>query len=153
MAVILPHGVLFRGAAEGRIRKALLEKGNIEAVVGLPANLFLNTGIPVVILILSKNKLSKDVLFVDASAEFEKNKNQNQLTEEHVSKIVETVVNNNEIEKYSRVVSFDEIKDNDYNLNIPRYIDTFEEEPDELVGTCDANAMLQAMKGNLEKLW
>lgn len=183
MAVILPHGVLFRGAAEGRIRKALLKKGNIEAVIGLPAKLFLNTSIPVVILILSKNKLSKDVLFVDASNEFEKNKNQNRLTEEHVSKIVETVVNNNEIEKYSRVVSFDEIKENDYNLNIPRYIDTFEEEPeidlaqvtadllaiddeikndneellsmlDDMVGTTpDADAMLQTMKGNLKKLW
>ena len=183
MAVILPHGVLFRGGAEGRIRQALLEKGNIEAVIGLPAKLFLNAGLAVTILILSKNKQTKDVLFVDASTEFEKNKNQNQLTEENVSKIVDTVINNKEIEKYSRVVSLDEIKDNDYNLNIPRYIDTFEEEPeidlaqvtadllaiddeikndnkellsmlDDMVGTTpDADVMLQTMKGNLKKLW
>lgn len=183
MIAVVPHGLLFRGGKEGEIRKKLIENKHIKSIIGLPANLFMGTQIPVALLIITKAQTNEDVLFVDASAEFEKNKNQNQLTEEHVSKIVDTVVNNNEIEKYSRVVSFDEIKDNDYNFNIPRYIDTFEEEPeidvaqvtadllavedeikndnnellsmlDELVGTTfDADVMLQTMKVNLKKLW
>ncbi|MDT2782694.1 type I restriction-modification system subunit M [Vagococcus fluvialis] len=128
MAIILPHGVLFRGAAEGRIRKALIDKHQIEAVIGFPDKLFLNTGIPVCVLILKKHRTESDILFVDASKEFEKVKSQNQLRSEDVEKIVNTVINRNEIEKYSYIATLDEIKENDYNLNIPRYVDTFEEE-------------------------
>lgn len=128
MAIILPHGVLFRGAAEGRIRKALIDKHQIEAVIGFPDKLFLNTGIPVCVLILKKHRTESDILFVDASKEFEKVKSQNQLRSEDVEKIVNTVINRAEIEKYSYIATLDEIKENDYNLNIPRYVDTFEEE-------------------------
>lgn len=128
MAIILPHGVLFRGAAEGRIRKALLDKHQIEAIIGFPDKLFLNTSIPVCVLILRKNRIDSDVLFVDASKEFEKLKNQKQLRTDDINKIVKTVINREEIEKYSHIATLDEIKENDYNLNIPRYVDTFEEE-------------------------
>jgi type I restriction enzyme M protein len=128
MAIILPHGVLFRGAAEGRIRKSLIDKHQIETVIGFPDKLFLNTPIPVCVLILRKNRSESDILFVDASKEFEKLKKQNQLRIEDVEKIVDTVMNRKEIEKYSHIATLDEIKENDYNLNIPRYVDTFEEE-------------------------
>lgn len=129
MAIVLPHGVLFRGAAEGAIRTALLEQGAIEAVIGLPGKLFLNTQIPTCILILKKDRQKKDVLFIDASNEFEKGNNgQNLLNEDHIKQIVETYRNKESIDKYSLVVDFEEVKDNDYNLNIPRYVDTFEEE-------------------------
>ncbi|MFW3579150.1 type I restriction-modification system subunit M [Vagococcus fluvialis] len=128
MAIILPHGVLFRGAAEGRIRKALIDKHQIEAVIGFPDKLFLNTSIPVCVLILKKHRTASDILFVDASKEFEKVKSQNQLRSGDVEKIVNTVINRDEIEKYSYIATLDEIKENDYNLNIPRYVDTFEEE-------------------------
>lgn len=129
MAIILPHGVLFRGAAEGRIRKALIDKHQIETVIGFPDKLFLNTSIPVCVLILRKNRTASDILFVDASREFEKLKKQNHLRPEDVDKIVDTVVQRKEIEKYSHLATLDEIKENDYNLNIPRYVDTYEEEP------------------------
>lgn len=128
MAIVLPHGVLFRGAAEGRIRKALIDKHQIEAVIGFPDKLFLNTSIPVCVLILKKNRLESDILFIDASKEFGKMKSQNHLRAEDVDKIVETVINRDMKEKYSYVATLDEIKENDYNLNIPRYVDTFEEE-------------------------
>lgn len=128
MAIVLPHGVLFRGAAEGRIRKELIERHQIEAVIGFPDKLFLNTGIPVCVLILKKHRLESDILFIDASKEFEKVKSQNQLRPEDVEKIVSTVINRSEIDKYSSVATLEEIKENDYNLNIPRYVDTFEEE-------------------------
>ena len=130
MAVVLPHGVLFRGAAEGVIRKYLIEERNVlDAVIGLPANIFYGTSIPTVILVFKKNRENKDnVLFIDASNEFEKGKNQNNLTDANVEKIVDTFVKRETIEKYSYVASMDEIKENDYNLNIPRYVDTFEEE-------------------------
>ncbi|MBC6308988.1 type I restriction-modification system subunit M [Listeria sp. FSL L7-1582] len=128
MAIILPHGVLFRGAAEGRIRKALIDKHQIEAIIGFPDKLFLNTSIPVCVLILRKNRIESDVLFVDASKDFEKLKKQNQLRSEDVERIVDTVISRKDIEKYSHVATLDEIKENDYNLNIPRYVDTFEEE-------------------------
>lgn len=130
MAIILPHGVLFRGAAEGRIRKALINRHQIEAVIGFPDKLFLNTSIPVCVLILRKNRISSDVLIVDASNDFEKLKNQKRLRPEDVDKIVDTVVHRKEIEKYSHIATLDEIIENDYNLNIPRYVDTFEEEPE-----------------------
>ena len=128
MAIVLPHGVLFRGAAEGVIRKKLLEDGSIDAIIGMPANLFFGTSIPTTVIIMKKNKTTRDVLFIDASQEFTKEKNQNKLSNEHIDKIVETYKKRENIEKYSRVATFDEIKENDFNLNIPRYVDTFEEE-------------------------
>lgn len=128
MAIVLPHGVLFRGAAEGRIRKALVDRHQIEAVIGFPDKLFLNTGIPVCVLILKKHRIESDVLFIDASKEFEKVKSQNQLRSEDIEKIVNTVINKTEIDKYSSIATLEKIKENDYNLNIPRYVDTFEEE-------------------------
>lgn len=130
MAVVLPHGVLFRGAAEGVIRKYLIEERNVlDAVIGLPANIFYGTSIPTVILVFKKcREHNEDILFIDASNEFDKGKNQNLLTEEHVNKIVQTYLNRETIDKYSYVATLDEVKENDYNLNIPRYVDTFEEE-------------------------
>lgn len=130
MAVIVPHGVLFRGASEGVIRKYLLkDKNYIDAIIGLPANIFYGTSIPTCVIVVKKNrKAADDILFIDASNDFEKAKNQNYLRDEDVEKIVNTYVNREEIEKYSKKVSMKEIEENDYNLNIPRYVDTFEEE-------------------------
>ncbi|MDO4594908.1 MAG: type I restriction-modification system subunit M, partial [Tissierellia bacterium] len=128
MAIVLPHGVLFRGAAELQIRKTLIEKNYIDAVIGLPANLFFGTSIPTIIMVLKKNKTDRNILFIDASNEFSKGKNQNTLTDEQVEKIVKTYEKREDVEKYAHVASFDEIKENDFNLNIPRYVDTFEEE-------------------------
>ena len=130
MAVVLPHGVLFRGASEGVIRKYLIEERNVlDAVIGLPANIFYGTSIPTVILVFKKCREHGDnILFIDASNEFEKGKNQNNLTNEQVEKIVKTYEDRVTIDKYSYVASMEEIKENDYNLNIPRYVDTFEEE-------------------------
>ena len=130
MAVVLPHGVLFRGAAEGVIRQYLIEEKNyLDAVIGLPANVFYGTSIPTCILVFKKCRQDDNtVLFIDASNEFEKAKNQNNLTDANVEKIVATYKNREAIDKYSYVATLDEIKENDYNLNIPRYVDTFEEE-------------------------
>ncbi|MEC5425291.1 type I restriction-modification system subunit M [Virgibacillus sp. C22-A2] len=128
MAIILPHGVLFRGAAEGVIRKKLLEDGSIDTVIGMPTNLFFGTSIPTTIIILKKNRDNRDVFFIDASKEFEKVKNQNKLTKEHVTKIVETYKNRKDVEKFAYLATFEEIEENEFNLNIPRYVDTFEEE-------------------------
>ena len=130
MAVVLPHGVLFRGAAEGTIRKYLIEEKNyLDAVIGLPANLFFGTSIPTCVLVFKKcRQQDDDVVFIDASQSFEKGKNQNHLTDEDVDKIVKTYSQRETIDKYSYVATLDEIKENDYNLNIPRYVDTFEEE-------------------------
>ncbi|KZS22122.1 type I restriction-modification system subunit M (plasmid) [Wohlfahrtiimonas chitiniclastica] len=129
-AVVLPHGVLFRGAAEGHIRQYMIEELNaIDAVIGLPANIFYGTSIPTCILVLKKcRKNPDDILFIDASQEFEKVKTQNRLLPKHIEKIVETYKNRENIEKYSSVVNLSTIKENDYNLNIPRYVDTFEAE-------------------------
>ncbi len=126
MAIILPHGVLFRGGAEERIRKKLLLDGNIDTVIGLPANLFFSTGIPVCILVLKKCKKFDDVLFINASADghFEKGKRQNRLRPEDISEIVATYQNRNTIDRYSRKVSMQEIEKNDFNLNISRYVST-----------------------------
>lgn len=130
MAVVLPHGVLFRGAAEEAIRKYLIEEKNyLDAVIGLPANIFYGTSIPTCILVFKKCRKDDDnVLFIDASNEFEKVKNQNNLSDEHVEKIVSTFLRRETIEKYSYAATLDDIKENDYNLNIPRYVNTFEEE-------------------------
>ncbi|MGQ4706349.1 type I restriction-modification system subunit M [Bacillus thuringiensis] len=129
-AVVLPHGVLFRGAAEGVIRKYLIEEKNyLDAVIGLPANIFFGTSIQTCILVFKKcRKHDDNVILIDASNEFEKGKNQNHLSDGHVDKIVLTYLNRETIDKYSYASTLDEIKGNDYNLNIPRYVDTFEEE-------------------------
>jgi type I restriction enzyme M protein len=124
MAIILPHGVLFRGGAEERIRRKLLEDGNIDTVIGLPANLFFSTGIPVCILVLKKCKKPDDVLFINAGEHFEKGKRQNRLMAEHIEKIVSTYQYRREEERYSRRVTMEEIAQNEYNLNISRYIST-----------------------------
>ncbi|MEK4713574.1 type I restriction-modification system subunit M [Sporosarcina sp. FSL K6-5500] len=128
MAIVLPHGVLFRGASEGVIRKKLLEDGSIDTVIGMPANLFYGTSIPTTVIILKKNRTTRDVLFIDASNEFIKGKNQNKLSEENIDKVVETYSKRESVEGYAHVATFDEIKENEFNLNIPRYVDTFEEE-------------------------
>jgi type I restriction enzyme M protein len=128
MAIVLPHGVLFRGAAEGKIRKALIEKNYLDAVIGLPANLFYGTSIPTTVLVFKKNRQTKDILFIDASKEFEKGKNQNSLSDAHIEKIITTFKERKDVDKYAHVASIEEIKENDFNLNIPRYVDTFEEE-------------------------
>lgn len=130
MAVVMPHGVLFRGAAELVIRKYLIkEKNYLDAVIGLPANIFYGTSIPTCILVFKKcREADEDILFVDASKEFEKQKNQNVLLNNHIDKIVETYQNRTVIEKFSHKATLQEVADNDYNLNIPRYVDTFEEE-------------------------
>ena len=130
MAVVLPHGVLFRGAAEGVIRQYIIKEQNyLDAVIGLPANLFYGTSIPACILVMKKCRVHDDnILFIDASAHFEKVGNQNTLTDEHVAKIMHTLQKRETIDKYAYVATLDEVAENDYNLNIPRYVDTFEEE-------------------------
>jgi type I restriction enzyme M protein len=143
MGVVLPHGVLFRGASEGKIRQQLIEENLLDAVIGLPANLFFGTSIPACILVFKKNRQYKDILFIDASKEFEKSKNQNNLTTTQINKIVDTYRNRVEVDKYSHIAMLEEIKENEYNLNIPRYVDKFEEE--ELID-------LDATKANITKL-
>ncbi len=129
MAIILPHGVLFRGGAEERIRTKLLKDRNIDTIIGLPSNLFYSTGIPVCILVLKKCKKEDDILFINASEHYKKEKRQNTLTKKHIKRIVDTYQFRSEIERYSRKVSMEEIEKNGYNLNISRYISTAEPEP------------------------
>lgn len=128
MAIILPHGVLFRSGAEEKIRTKLLTENSIDTIIGLPANLFYSTGIPVCILVLKKCKKKEDVLFINASEHFDKEKRQNTLDEKHINRIVETYQYRRDIERYSRKVSMDEIRKNGYNLNISRYVSTSQEE-------------------------
>ncbi|CUR66317.1 type I restriction-modification system subunit M [Achromobacter xylosoxidans] len=128
MAIILPHGVLFRGGAEARIRTKLLKDGHIDTVIGLPANLFFSTGIPVCILVLKKCKKPDDVLFINAAEEYGKAKRQNVLQPEHIAKIIDTYQFRKEEQRYSRRVSMEEIEKNDFNLNISRYVNTAEAE-------------------------
>jgi len=128
MAIILPHGVLFRSGAEERIRTKLLTENSIDTIIGLPPNLFYSTGIPVCVLVLKKCKKQDDILFINASEHFEKDKRQNTLNEKHISRIVETYQFRRDIEQYSRKVSIEEIKKNGYNLNISRYVSTSQEE-------------------------
>ncbi len=143
MAIVLPHGVLFRGAAELHIRKYLIEQKNyLDAVIGLPANIFYGTSIPTCILVFKKcRETPDDILFIDASKGFEKAKNQNMLREEHIDKIVEAYRNRTVIEKYSHLATLQEVAENDYNLNIPRYVDTFEAEEE-----IDIQAVMQEIK-------
>lgn len=128
MAILLPHGALFRGGSEGKIRKALLEMGAFDAIIGLPSNLLYGTSIPTVIIVLKKNRLNKDVLFIDASQEFQKERNLVTLTDKHIRDLLDTYKSRRDKSKRAHVATFDEIVENDYNLNIPRYVDTFKEE-------------------------
>lgn len=131
MAIVLPHGVLFRGNAEAKIRKNLIKNNLLDAVIGLPANLFYGTSIPTCILVFKgkeKRQDTKDILFIDASEEFKKEKNKNVLTKENIDKIIETYSKRKDVEKYAHLADIEEIEENDFNLNIPRYVDTFEEE-------------------------
>ena len=143
MAIILPHGVLFRGGAEERIRTKLLKDGHIDTVIGLPANLFFSTGIPVCILVLKRCKKSDDVLFINGSEHFEKGKRQNRLLPEHIDKIVGTYQHRKEENRYARRVSMEEIEKNDYNLNISRYVST---------ATAEEEIDLQAVNVELKRI-
>lgn len=143
MGVVLPHGVLFRGASEGRIREKLITENLLDAIIGLPANLFFGTSIPACILVFKKNRVTNDILFIDASREFDKSKNQNNLNNAHIAKILETYQERKEVEKYSHIATLEEIQENDYNLNIPRYVDTFEEE---------VKVDIEATKKNIESI-
>ncbi|MDY4561373.1 MAG: N-6 DNA methylase [Peptostreptococcus porci] len=128
MVMVLPHGVLFRGQTEGEIRKYLLRENYIDAIIGLPERMFQNTGIPVCLVIFRKNRSEKNVLFIDASKEFIKVNKFNKLEEKHIEKIVSVYKNRLEVEKYSHIATYEEIEKNEFNLNIPRYVDTFEHE-------------------------
>jgi len=131
MAVVMPHGALFRGGAEGAIRKHIIEEQNyLDAVIGLPANLFYGTSIPACVMVFKKCRTHEDVLFIDASKHFEKAKNQNRLRTSDIDKIIDTYANWQAADKYSHIATREEIRENDYNLNIPRYVDTFEPEPE-----------------------
>ena len=153
MAIILPHGVLFRSGAEERIRTKLLKDNHIDTIIGLPSNLFYSTGIPVCILVLKKCKKEDDVLFINASEEFDKEKRQNSLSEEHIENIIETYKYRKENKRYSRKVSMEEIEENDYNLNISRYVNTSEAEP--IIDILEVNKQLleidKKIKSSTEK--
>jgi type I restriction enzyme M protein len=151
--VVLPHGVLFRGSSEGKIRKQLIEENLLKAVIGLPANLFFGTGIPATILVFDKARLNpktdkdREVLFIDASNAYESGKNQNVLRKDDVEKVFNTFKNWETIDKYSYVAPYSEIEENDFNLNIPRYVDTFEEE--EPIDIAATQAEIKALKEKL----
>lgn len=154
--VVVPHGVLFRGSSEGKIRKKTIEENLLEAVIGLPANLFFGTGIPAAIMVFNKAKTSNHVLFIDASKHFESAKNQNKLRESNIERIVTTyrdfAVGKNSPgvveDKYSYIATFEEIQENDFNLNIPRYVDTFEEEPE--VDIAAVQQEIEKLEGELK---
>ena len=141
MAIVLPHGILFRGAAEGKIREKLLRSGNIYAVIGLPANLFYNTSIPTCIIVLKKHRDGRDVLFIDASKKFDKGKKQNTMTDKHIDEILDLYKKRETVDKEAYLASFEDIEKNDFNLNIPRYVDNFEQEEQ-----IDINTLLADMK-------
>lgn len=147
MAIVLPHGVLFRGAKEGKIREKLLRSGNIYAVIGLPANLFYNTSIPTCIIVLKKHRDGRDVLFIDASKKFNKGKKQNEMTDEHIEEIINLYSKRETVEKEAFLASFEDIEKNDFNLNIPRYVDNFEKEEE-----IDLPALLGEMKKTDEEI-
>lgn len=150
MAVVVPHGVLFRGSSEGKIRQKLIEENLLDAVIGLPEKLFFGTGIPAAILLFRKSKPDDTVLFVDASREFISGTNQNALDETHLDKIVATVANRETVDKYAYLATKDEIAENDFNLNIPRYVDTFEEE--EEIDLMAVRAERTRLKGEMAEL-
>lgn len=157
VAVIVPHGVLFRGGAEGKIRQALIEENLLDAVIGLPANLFTTTGIPVAILVFDRsreeggeNESRKDILFIDASKEFTPGKTQNVMDAGHIARVVETYQERAEIEKYSHKASPEEIAENGFNLNIPRYVDTFE--PEEEIDVAALQKEIDQIESELEEV-
>ena len=154
VAAVAPHGVLFRGASEGRIRQEIINKNLIDAVIGLPENIFYGTPIPACLVIFKRGRQTSDVLFIDASKEFEKVKAKNKLRQKDIDKIIaayRAFVNGDkagaEIEKYSHVATIEEIKENEYNLNIPRYVDTVEEE--ELIDIDQVNTEIQDLKSKI----
>ncbi len=150
MIVVVPHGVLFRGSSEGKIRKKLIEENLLHAVIGLPSNLFFGTGIPAALLVFQKNRNTDQVLFIDASREYEEGKNQNKLREQDLEKVVTTYKDFTTLDKYSYIAKLEEIEENDFNLNIPRYVDTFEEE--ELVDIPAVQKEIKQLEGELEVL-
>ena len=151
MGVVVPHGVLFRGSSEGKIRQKLIDENLLDAVIGLPEKLFYGTGIPAAILIFKKQKVDDKVLFIDASRDYKAGKNQNQLSAENIQKIVNTYREGDNVEKYAYLASLKEIQDNDYNLNIPRYVDTFEEEEEvDLLAVRKAREQLKVELAKLE---
>ena len=166
MGVVVPHGVLFRASSEGKIRKQLIEENLLDTVIGLPEKLFFGTGIPAAILIFKKDRAKRatakdggsdgiaganSVLFIDASREFKSGKNQNQLTEQNIQKIIDTYQARESVDKYAYRASFEEIKENDFNLNIPRYVDTFEEEAEiDLVAVRQERLQLKSQLQTLE---
>ncbi len=155
MGVVVPHGVLFRGSSEGKIRQQLIEENLLDAVIGLPEKLFYGTGIPAAILVFRANRhprecCNQDILFIDASREFKSGKNQNALSENNIRKIVETYQARMDVDKYSHLASLEEIRENDFNLNIPRYVDTFEEE--EEINLMEVREERQQLKARLDEL-
>ena len=151
MGVVVPHGVLFRASSEGKIRQQLIEENLLDAVIGLPEKLFFGTGIPAAILLLKKHKTDNKVLFIDASREFKSGKNQNVLTTDNIQKIVDTYKARESADKYAYLATLEEIAENDYNLNIPRYVDTFEEEKEiNLVAVRTERLALQTELADLE---
>jgi type I restriction enzyme M protein len=151
MGVVVPHGVLFRASSEGKIRKQLIDENLLDTVIGLPEKLFFGTGIPAAILLFKKHKTDNKVLFIDASREFKSGKNQNVLTSDNIQKIVDTYKARETTDKYSYLATLEEIAENDYNLNIPRYVDTFEEEEEiDLVAVRTERLVLQTELVDLE---
>lgn len=151
MGVVVPHGVLFRGSSEGKIREKLINENLLDAVIGLPEKLFYGTGIPAAILIFKKQKSDDSVLFIDASREFKSGKNQNNLSEENIAKIIATYRTRESVDKYAYLATLQQVKDNDYNLNIPRYVDTFEEEAEiDLVAVRAEREQLKTQLAELE---
>lgn len=153
IAVLLPHGVLFRGAAEETIRKYIIEKLNVlDTVIGLPANLFFGTSIPVCVLVLKKNRGANadNILFIDASKDFESGKNQNILRDEDIEKIMNAYIKREDIDKYAHVASMEEIAENGFNLNIPRYVDTFE--PEEEIDLNEVAAEIRKLQAEIKQI-
>lgn len=150
MAVVVPHGVLFRSGAEGKIRQKLIEENLLDAVVGLPANLFFGTGIPAAILVFKRQRTNQSVLFIDASREFEPGTTQNYLRQNDIEKIVSIYRTRKSIGKYAYLANFDEIKENDFNLNIPRYVDTFE--PESIVDMATVDKEIKRLKTELKNV-
>ncbi|MCC5934810.1 MAG: type I restriction-modification system subunit M [Balneolales bacterium] len=150
MVVVVPHGVLFRGSQEGKIREQLIRENILDAVIGLPEKLFYGTGIPAALMVIKKQRSRREVLFIDASREYQSNKKQNELREEDLAKIVETYSDYKTIEKYSYVATPDDIIENEFNLNIPRYVDTFEEEePVDIKAVQEEITRLEGELGNI----
>ena len=147
VGVVVPHGVLFRGSSEGKIRQQFIEENLLDTVIGLPANLFYGTSIPAAILIFKRNKTDKKILFIDASRDFEQGTNQNKLRTQDIEKILKTFKSRKTLDKYSYLADFDELKQNDFNLNIPRYVDTFESES--LVNIKPLNEEISSIKKEL----